>query len=621
MLSQIIKNSIEQSVKKVFHTLEAAYPNDVSILIEQPANLEHGDYSCNIAMQLAKLLRKSPLVIAELIKAEIKLQESYTSFLQKVEVAAPGFINLYMDWQAWAKHSFDLPDSTGEKVIIEHTSINPNKAAHVGHLRNACIGDALVRIMKRTGHNVEVHNYVDDLGNQLADTVVGLLNVPLEGDHQRFGDYCWDLYAKVNKEYAQNPEMTHKRTDMLHALEQGDGNEAWLGNLVAERIVREHIAEMKRFGIHYDLLVWESNILKEGFWVAASELLKQTAVFVQETEGKLAGCWVLKQGTEVSHEADSEDHQMDKVLVRSNGILTYTAKDIAYHLWKFGLLSKDFTYSEFSSGLWTTGLTGTHEHYGHADRVINVIDYRQEYPQQMVKQALGALGYNDQAEKLHHVSYGVVSLSPASAAELGIDVSEGKSSYAMSGRQGIGVKVSDLVKLMEQNIEHSRSDKEGLSSHIIAAAAIRYYLLRFNLGTEIVFDFKQATEISGNTGVYLMYTFARASSVLSKSTIPFIADASQLQFPIEMEKAELALLRQLSLWQETLYSASIELTPNILCTYAHTLATLFNNFYSICPILKGEEATIAFRLWLTSRFKDTLGDVLHVLGLPTPSRM
>lgn len=330
---------------------------------------------------------------------------------------------------------------------------------------------------------------------------------------------------------------------------------------------------------------------------------------------------MLKQGTEANIGADSEEHQLDKVLVRSNGILTYTAKDIAYHLWKFGLLTKDFSYSEFSSGLWTTGLTGTQESYGQADRVINVIDYRQEYPQQMVKQALGALGYNEQADKLHHVSYGVVSLSPASAAELGIDISEGKSSYAMSGRQGIGIKVSDLVELMEQNIEHSRSDKDGLSSRLIATAAIRYYLLRFNLGTEIVFDFKQATEISGNTGVYLMYTFARATSVLSKATIPILTAAAQLQFPSELEKAELALLRQLSLWPEILHSTSIELTPNTLCTYAHTLATLFNNFYSVCPILKGDPATIEFRLWLTSRFKDILGDVLEVLGLPTPSRM
>ncbi|WP_339188275.1 arginine--tRNA ligase [Paenibacillus sp. FSL P2-0121] len=621
MLNQIIKDGIEHSVQRVFNTLGADYPEDIAILIEQPANLEHGDYSCNIAMQLAKTLRKSPMVIAELVKAELQFQGRFAGLLQKVEVAAPGFINLYMNWQSWAEHSFELPASTGEKVIIEHTSINPNKAAHVGHLRNACIGDTLVRIMKRTGYNVEVHNYIDDLGNQLADTVVGLLNISLEGEHQRFGDFCWDLYAKVNKEYALNPEMTHKRTDILHSLEQGGGNEAWLGNLVAERIVREHVEEMKHFGIYYDLLVWESSILKEGFWAAAAELLKQTAVFVQETEGKLAGCWVLKQGTEANIGADSEEHQLDKVLVRSNGILTYTAKDIAYHLWKFGLLTKDFSYSEFSSGLWTTGLTGTQESYGQADRVINVIDYRQEYPQQMVKQALGALGYNEQADKLHHVSYGVVSLSPASAAELGIDISEGKSSYAMSGRQGIGIKVSDLVELMEQNIEHTRSDKDGLSSRLIATAAIRYYLLRFNLGTEIVFDFKQATEISGNTGVYLMYTFARATSVLSKATIPILTAAAQLQFPSELEKAELALLRQLSLWPEILHSASIELTPNTLCTYAHTLATLFNNFYSACPILKGDPATIEFRLWLTSRFKDILGDVLEVLGLPTPSRM
>ncbi|MDQ0196229.1 DALR anticodon-binding domain-containing protein [Paenibacillus wynnii] len=254
--------------------------------------------------------------------------------------------------------------------------------------------------------------------------------------------------------------------------------------------------------------------------------------------------------------------------------------------------------------------------------VINVIDYRQEYPQQMVKQALQALGYTDQAEKLHHVSYGVVSLSPASAAELGIDITDGKTSYAMSGRQGIGVKVTDLVLLMEKAIEQSRSDKSGLSSKDIATAAIRYYLLRFNLGTEIIFDFRQATEISGNTGVYLMYTYARANSVLNKAGATDLTDDAPLpQFPAEFEKAESALLRHLSTWEDTLYLASKELTPSTLCNYAYTLATLFNNFYSLCPILKGAESSIRFRLWLTSRVIHTLGDVLRVLGLPTPNRM
>lgn len=620
MISQIIKTSLEQSVRSVFMKLELAYPNELAQLIEQPANAEHGDYSSSIALQLAKLLRKSPMVIAELVKTELQLQGNITGLVQQIEVAAPGFINLYIHWQEWARHDFALPQDSGQKVVIEHTSINPNKAAHVGHLRNACIGDALVRILKRTGYNVEVHNYVDDLGNQLADTVVGLFNVPLEGEHVRFGDYCWDIYAQVNKEYTLNPEMTHKRTDILHALEKGSGNEAWLGKLVAERIVREHVEEMKSFGIHYDLLVWESSIVREGFWSAAAQLLAQTAFFVQEHEGKLAGCWVLKQKGGDS-KGESDEHTLDKVLVRSNGILTYTAKDIAYHLWKFGLLEKDFSYSEFTSGLWTTGLTGQHLPYGQADMVINVIDYRQEYPQAMVKQALQVLGYNKQAEKLHHVSYGVVSLSPASAAELGINTADGKSTYAMSGRQGIGVKVSDLILLMEEAIEQARSDKNGIPSRIIATAAIRYYLLRFNLGTEIIFDFKQATEISGNTGVYLMYTYARASSVLGKATLPVITDVSLLEFPSELTKAEAALLRHLSTWQDTLYTASKELTPNSLCNYAHTLATLFNNFYAVCPILKGEEANILFRLWLTLKFKETLGDVLEVLGLPTPSRM
>ncbi|OKP88545.1 arginine--tRNA ligase [Paenibacillus helianthi] len=620
MLSQLISNHLEQSVNQVIRSLGAESAEPVTVALEQPANADFGDYSSNIAMQLAKKLRKAPMTIAGLITAELKQMSITGGLFERIEIAAPGFINMYINWQEWAGYSFELPTGSGEKVIVEHTSVNPNKSMHIGHLRNSCIGDALVRILRKTGYNVEVHNYVDDLGNQLADTVVGLLHVPLAGEHVRFGDYCWDIYAAINKEYALQPERVHKRTDILHELEEGHGNTAWLGQLVAERIVKEHVAEMDNFGIGYDLLVWESSILKEGFWSSAFSLLKETAVFVQETEGKLAGCWILKQPGADGTESDSEDHQKDKVLVRSNGILTYTAKDIAYHLWKFGLLDKDFSYSEFNSGLWTTGLTGGPMAFGKADRVVNIIDYRQEYPQAMVKQALEVLGYGEQAEKLNHVSYGVVSLSPASAAELGIDTSEGKSSYAMSGRQGIGVKVSDLVQLMESSIEAARSDKTGLSSRLIATAAIRYYLLRFNLGTEIVFDFKQATEISGNTGVYLMYTFARAGRVLSKADSPAEQEAVP-QFPAQLEKAELALLRQLSTWEDTLYTASRELTPGSICNYAHTLASLFNNFYSNCPILKGEDTSIRFRIWLTLRFQNTLGEVLDVLGLPKPDRM
>ncbi|MEK4004740.1 arginine--tRNA ligase [Paenibacillus sp. FSL H3-0333] len=706
MLSELIQESLKQSVHKIALTLGVPAIAEVNVALEQPASADHGDYSSNIAMQLARHLRKAPLAIAGLIVAELEASGSVHGLVLRTEVAGPGFINMYLDWQAWAraKGNFTLPQHTvGSKVIVEHTSVNPNKSMHIGHLRNSCIGDALVRVLRATGHTVEVHNYVDDLGNQLADTVAGLLNVPLVGAHVRFGDYCWDIYAEINKTYAQQPEMVQKRTEILHALEEGHGNTAWIGTLVAGQIVREHVEEMRGFGIDYDLLVWESNILKEGFWASAFELLSQTEIFVQETEGKLAGCWILKQPAEDARPDTLEEHQKDKVLVRSNGILTYTAKDIAYHLWKFGLLEKDFSYSEFQSGLWTTGLSGQVLPFGRADQVVNVIDYRQEYPQQMVKQALKALGFGAQADALHHVSYGVVSLSPASAAGLGIDTSSGKSSYAMSGRQGIGIKVTELVRLMEDMIESTRSDKNGLSSRLIATAAIRYYLLRFNLGTEIVFDFKQAMEISGNTGVYLMYAYARAQRVLSKAASAgggsgvsesgasesdvgesdvgefgasesgggefgggefgggesgggeFGAsesgggesgggefgggefgggefgggesgggesDVGEVPlFPAQLEAAELALLRQLSLWQDTLYTASRELTPNTICNYAYSLASLFSNFYSACPILKGEEARITFRLWLTRSFTETLGEALDVLGLPKPERM
>ncbi|QKS44767.1 arginine--tRNA ligase [Paenibacillus cellulosilyticus] len=623
MISQLIVNRIEKSVQALFVELgvEDGAAN-IRIQIEQPAHLDHGDYSTNAAMQLAKVLRKAPIQIATLLKTKLEQDGNVDQLISRVEVAQPGFINLYINWGQWAQRQFQLPTHQAEKVVIEHTSINPNKSAHIGHLRNACIGDALVRMLRRTGFIVEVHNYIDDLGNQLADTVVGLLNITHKKEHDRFGDFCWDVYSSVNKAYQgkTNPQLIEERTNVLLSLEEGDENLSWVGLLVAERIVREHLEEMSAFGISYDLLVWESSIVREGFWTAAFSLLKGTKQFYKETEGKLEGCWVLKQASADEDAADAE-HQADKVLVRSNGILTYTAKDIAYHLWKFGLLDQDFKYKRFADALWTTSGNGAGASYGKADMVINVIDYRQEYPQAMVKQALEILGYTEQADKLRHVSYGVVSLSPAAARELGIDTSDGKASYAMSGRQGIGIKISDLLDRMETVIENKRSDKSGLSSRIIAAAAIRYYLLRYNLSTEVVFDIQQATEITGNTGVYLMYAYARAVHILSRAESDFNMQPTVPDTIEQLEKAEYALLRQIAAWPDTLYAASRELSPNGICHYTHELAALFSNFYAACPILKAEEHKKPLRLWLTLKCKETIGDALSVLGLPTPNRM
>ncbi|HLN64938.1 MAG TPA: arginine--tRNA ligase [Symbiobacteriaceae bacterium] len=625
MLRQLITEKLYFVTEALLLETGIPWPEGLTVEVDQPARLEHGDYTATIALHLARYLRRPPLKIATEISERLSrlCADGVLPFIAKLDVVPPGFVNLFLNWTALPDGAFEYQpatDSPQTKVVVEHTSINPNKSAHVGHLRNSCIGDALARLLARTGHEVEVHNYIDDLGNQVADTVVGLLHVPVQYPAERFGDFCWDLYARVNQEYKADAALESQRAKVLHALEEGNNNVAWLGGLVAERIVTEHLAEMKAFQIDYDLLVWESNIVREGFWAAAFALLQSSPLFVKEQSGKLAGCWVLRQPGEGGG-AQETDHNADKVLVRSNGVLTYTAKDIAYHLWKFGLLGRSFSYRKFSSDVWTTATHGAEKRFGRAARVINVIDRRQEYPQRMVKLALETLGFAEAAQNLHHVGYGVVSLSPETASRLGVDTSDGKASYAMSGRQGIGVKVSELLDHLEETINAKRTRRAGIPSRKVAAAAIRYYLLRHSLVTEIVFDLNLATEVTGNTGVYLMYAHARASSILLKGGVdPSHVPSAPSDIP-PLNDAERALLRHLVQWPDTLREAAGELAPNLICTYAYELAALFSTFYTSLPVLKAEAPVRNFRLWLTALFRRTLADALETIGLPTPNRM
>ncbi|NQX65088.1 arginine--tRNA ligase [Paenibacillus alba] len=628
MIQQLLMNEIDQHVQAILQESGMERPSTLNILTEHPAHLEHGDYSSNIAMQLAKIVHRAPLQIAQDLQVRLEKNGRVQGLFRKVEAVQPGFLNFYLAWDIWAQRAEQAAHSLGgigknTKVLIEHTSINPNKAAHVGHLRNSCIGDSLSRILAHAGYEVEVHNYIDDLGNQLADTVVGILHTRTEESFERFGDFCWETYAKINQAYKSQPELAEQRAVVLHALESGNSNLAWMGNLVAERIVREQLEEMKQFGIQYDVLVWESSIVNAGFWDTTFELLSQTDMFHKVADGKLAGCWVLKnREDEAVADLDNAEHQGDKVLVRSNGILTYTAKDIAYHLWKFGLLSNDFVYKKWGEGLWSTSSQGSKKKIGHADMVINVIDHRQQYPQEMVRLALQVLGYEEAASQLKHVSYGVVSLSPDTAAGLGITISDGKSSYAMSGRQGIGIKVADLLDRMESVIEVKRSKKTGISSRTIAAASIRYYLLKYQLQTEVIFDLDQATEVTGNTGVYLLYAYSRANSILDKAKKDARVQHLEPDFNVNLlEEQEYPLLRHIAYWPETLAAAIQQLAPSLICHYAFELAALFNHFYSACPVLKGSEASIRHRLWITQIYKQTLHQALELLGMPTPNRL
>jgi arginyl-tRNA synthetase len=612
-----IRKQLEKAVSVQVDKMlkQAGKDGEKRVQVEPTVHREHGDYATNAAMIFASILRRPPLQISEEIRASIKLP-----WVKQIEVARPGFLNFFIDWGKWFTQSptrFEA-EPKQEKIVVEHTSINPNKAAHIGHLRNACIGDSLARLLKRAGWNVEVHNYIDDLGNQVADTVVAMHELRFSGKVERFSDFCWDLYAEVNQAYKRGTLPEARRKEVLAELEEGDNTTAWLGALVAERNVRDHLEDMALFGIWYDLLVWESDIVREGFWEKAFAELKTSPLFRKETEGPYAGCWILKQ--EQADEHGGEGRQ-DKVLVRSNGVLTYTAKDIAYHLWKFGRLGKDFSYRPFAEGLWTTARTGEQRPFGKADAVLNVIDVRQEYPQAMVKLALKTLGHEKEAERLSHISYGVVSLSPNTAARLGIDTSEKKSSYPMSGRQGIGIKISDLIKQMTEIVDRVRPRNEGLSSREIAAAAIRYYLLKYNLTTEIVFDLDQAADLQGNSGVYLMYQHARAAKLLRDGLKEKKIDRVEEEWFTKLLPEEEALLRALANWPDLLMQAAIDYQITPVASFAYELASSFSKFYRSAPILKTEEPHRTFRLWLVQQIKDTLADAYQVLGIPAPEQM
>ena len=598
-------------------------PEPPAVAVEASARPEFGDFTSNAAFGLAKVARRAPLAIAEALAPRV---EALSALATSVEAAPPGHLNLTVDFWPWllgpGVPSFP-PMAT--KVVVEHTSVNPNKAMHVGHLRSAVVGDVLARLLRRVGASVEVHNYVDDLGKQVADTLMGLrhLDFPHPVPSHRFDDFCWDLYADVARRVAADPEWQARERATLEALEHQDNSTAWVGQLMTDRLVQEQLEDMRRFHIAYDLLVHESDIVREGFWARAFEDLSRSPRLVHESTGRLAGCWVLRAGDDDAcpPEAGGEDPRFnpDKVLVRSNGTLTYVAKDIAYHLWKFGRLDRDFQYRPAGgSGTWTTAHVGQEPPvaFGHADRVVNVIDHRQDYAQDMVRLALAALGHQDAAEALTHVSYGVVSLSPATAAQLGVDTSAGRPSYPMAGRQGIGIKVSELLSAVEAAVEASRSRATGLSSTEVAVGAIRYYLLRHNLSTEIVFDVDAARDVHGNTGPYLMYAHARAASVLRR-----VAGLATSGPPRTLSPAERALARHLAAWPSVLAEAAAAVNPTLLATYAYRLAEEFTHFYETHPVARADAASQPGRIRLTARVQQVLQDVLAVLGLPAPEEM
>jgi arginyl-tRNA synthetase len=622
-------HSIEKQVAAAFHNhVQIRYGIDLPVAVEQPRQSEFGEMAVPAAFQLAKQLRQAPRKIA----AELVEALGPIAGVRAMEVAGNGYINIRLDRGAFGAallrgDAEELEPAAG-KVIVEHTNINPNKAAHIGHLRNAALGDTFVRMLRARGHQVEVQNYIDNTGVQVADVVVGFHFLEQKGPHEvaaliespdvRFDYYCWDLYARTSAWYKDHPDSVQWRSTTLHAIESGEGELAELAHLVADAIVQAHLATMLRVDVEYDVLPRESEILHLDFWATAFELLKQRNAIHFESEGKLAGCWVLP--------GLSED---GKVIVRSDGTVVYTGKDIAYQLWKFGLLGKDFHYRPlrtYADGrvLWvSTDKPSEHEpQFGHGSRVYNVIDSRQSYLQDVVVAGLRGLGYHEQADRSIHFAYEMVALTPRCCAELGIPLSEEdrKRPYVeVSGRKGLGVKADDLMnsliaKALEEvssrHPENAAEENRAVATQI-AIAALRYFLLKFTRNTVIAFDLQEALSFEGETGPYVQYAAVRARKILAKY--------EEMGEPLPDFAAELnaeALARQLEFedfWQVLLAASKADSAlesavkagePAHVARYAFQLAQGFSNFYQKYPVIheQNREKKV-FLLWMTDFFR------------------
>lgn len=597
--------------------------------VSEPTVAGMGDIACNVAFSATRIFRKSPSEIAEELVRKIRASKLF----ERVEAHPKGYINFFLNYPVYATKLLErvlngefgrLDVGQGKKVVLEHTSVNPNKALHIGHARNVVVGDSLARMLRRAGYELSVLNYIDDTGAQVADVIVGFLYLGMSPEKGvKFDQYCGDeVYVKVNEAYERDPSLLERRREVLKQLEEGEGPIAEFAEKIIKRIVEEQLKTCWRLGAEYDLLNWESHILKTGYWNEVFEELKRKGFIELAEDGKYAGCWVIK----------GEEGE-EKVLVRSDGTAVYAAKDIPYAAWKLGLLEDRFGYDIFTgqpSGrkLWTTVPRGgrkEHPAFNGGDIAITIIDARQSRVQRFVAMAVHALG--GEGKKYVHLGYEVVALSKDTVKELGMSVKEDREFYHMSGRKGLYVNVDDVLDELERRAKgesRARNPEEDEAwvadvGRKVAVGALRYALLKQDLEKIIVFDLKEALRLEGDTGPYLQYSLARAYRILEKAG-RFTPRPELGKYLASDEERALILL--MSKYEKALLEAVTNFSPKRLANYARELAVAFNQFYERRPVLQEKDEEIRLgRLTLVEAYTRLYSDVLELLGVPPLRRL
>jgi arginyl-tRNA synthetase len=663
-----LHEQVRARVRDALARLHGISDADLVIPIEYPPNRALGDLGTPVAFDLARRLRKAPRAIAQELAGALGPMPG----VARIDAAPNGYLNVFLDRPAFLLARLGLagtlpaPPTRPEKTIVEHTAINPNKAAHIGHLRNSALGDTLVRALKFRGNPVEVQNYIDDTGVQVADVVVGfqqLEKLTLEdakriASSTRFDYYCWDLYARVTEWYNDDKDRLKIRAATLHDIEHGVDPTASLAAFIAETVVRAHLKTMARLNIDYQLLTWEGDILRLKFWARAFEVLKETGAVFLQNEGKHAGCWVMKidEDTEPSEDEDAEDTEArEKVIVRSNGTVVYVGKDMAYQFWKSGLLGRDFLYRKFATRmdgdtLWATTSIETqasadHPAFGDAAATYNVIDVRQSYLQKLLKQALSAIGHPQEADRLKHFSYEMVALSHQTARELGFapdpNSEEAKKPFVeVSGRKGLGVKADDLIdRVIEKalaEVDRRQSDLPADDRRKVAeqigVAAVRYFLIKYSRTTVIAFDIDEAVSFVGESGPYIQYAVVRANKIIGKLQERFglddtttLAELPTTPPDLINEDAELwALVLEASRLDEVVEQVVRSLEFAVLAKYGFGLAQMFSAFYQNPKQSVINEDRAEARRWRAAAVvycRVQLTRILDLMGVAVPARM
>jgi len=636
--------------KEIYERLRGKYRLEFSdVDIGYTPQLKFGDLALTFPFRLAKKAEVQPRELAQEMISFLAPLEG----IEKIEVAGPGYINLFINRKAFFTQklkSIDSPSLTPEedKIIIEHTNINPNKAAHIGHLRNACLGDTLCRCLKYKGENVEIQNYIDDTGVQVVDVVFGMMEMEkktlenLKKFSGKFDYYCWDLYPRVASYLEEQPEAQERKAEILKRIEHGQNPEAEMGHHISRRILRAHLQTMRRIDVGYDVMPCESSILGLKFWEKAFDLLKERkAVYLSEEDAN-KGCWVMRL---------EEDEEKEKIIVRSDGTVTYVGKDIAYQLWKFGLLGKDFFYEPFDEEdgktIWITTVSPQQEtpSFGRGSMVYNVIDTRQSYLQRIVVQGLRSLKYFDQAQKSIHFSYEMVALSPKSLDELNLEISDedkDRSFVEVSGRKGLGIKADDLLDRLEEkalaevetrNSELSSEQKAKIAWQI-ACGSLRYFMLKFARNSLIVFDFDEALSFEGETGPYLQYSLVRINSIFRKLKEREGFEEKDIQTLLADNGIPLDKLpdkEKDDFWDLVFYASQFEeevlhsirsLEFSHLAKFSFNLCQKFNSYYHVYPVLAEKDKDLkAVRILTIFWIREVLKQALTLMGIPQPERM